>query len=291
MKASLNRLSEYPAFDESSLVKATLSRSEFEFLSSRIREIAGIHITEHKVAMVESRLQKRLRTLGIRNFSDYINLIDRDASELTEFINALTTNKTEFFREPFHFEFLTQTIIPKLVSASNLGVLSVWCAAASTGEEPYTIAMVLSEALALQKGWDFRILATDIDTKVLQTAEHGKYRSDLIHPVPFELQRKYLQRGKGPMSGQYRIAPALARHLKFRPFNLVSDELQTNILFDIIFLRNVLIYFQPETIQIVIDRIYSRLKPGGYLFIGHSETLNRVNHKFRPLHSAIYQKN
>jgi chemotaxis protein methyltransferase CheR len=229
--------------------------------------------------MIQSRLHRRVRDLGLQSLDEYCEHLFSPAgaaAERVHFINAVTTNKTDFFREPQHFRYLTETALPQIersVRPDPNGRISVWSAACSSGEEAYTTAMVLSEYGAGRPRFDFRILATDISTKVLQMAQDGIYSKEQIAPVPPLLRNKYVRYGKGDRS-LTRIAPALRRTVSFHQLNLMDADYCVRDMFDIIFCRNVLIYFERPTQEAVINKLCRNLKPGGYLFVGHSESLS-----------------
>jgi chemotaxis protein methyltransferase CheR len=260
-----------------------MSEGDFSRLSQFIYKVCGIKITPAKKVMIESRLSKRLRELKIQNFRDYCDYLFSDRGmekELVTMIDIVTTNKTDFFRESSHFDFLSDKAVPELVRQHDAGIrrkLRVWSAGCSSGEEPYTLSMVLSELRNRYRGFDFEILATDISTRVLQKAALGIYEEDKVVPVPIEMKRKYLLRGKGSHQGSVRIVPELRATIRFGRLNFMDSEFGIKDRMDIIFCRNVIIYFDRATQERLLKRFCEQLVPGGYIFMGHSETLNGMD--------------
>jgi chemotaxis protein methyltransferase CheR len=244
---------------------------DFRRIVRMIRARAGIHLGEHKRDMVYSRLSRRVRALGLQRFCDYLDLVEEDdgADETQAFVNALTTNLTSFFREAHHFE-----ILADLLRASR-GPVTIWCCAASTGEEPYSIAMTACEAFGTDAP-PVRILATDIDTQVLQTAATGVYPIERLEAVSPERRRAFFQRGSGTNAGMCRVKPALRALVSFRPLNLLDDDYALRGGFAAVFCRNVMIYFDKPTQREVLARVMPLLAPGGLLFAGHSESFTHA---------------
>lgn len=274
---------------------AALGAAEFRRLADFIHAHCGIRLPSAKRIMVESRLRKRLRALGLSSFREYCDLVfgARGGGERLHLVDALTTNKTDFFREPQHFEYLLRTALPQLVRDFGAGVrrpLAVWSAACSTGEEPYTLAMVLAEVAGKIAGFRFQILATDISTRVLEHARRGIYAADRVEPVPAALRRKYLLRSRDRARNLVRVAPQLRGLVKLRRLNLLDDDLGLRERQDAIFCRNVLIYFDRETQEGVLNRLCRHLAPGGYVFLGHSETINGLGVPLRPVAPTIYRR-
>ncbi|MEI8348448.1 MAG: protein-glutamate O-methyltransferase [Pseudomonadota bacterium] len=263
---------------------------EFQVLAKKLLDDTGINLTLSKKSMIEGRLSSRLRELSIHSFKEYIEFIKKTPSEGEVFINALTTNKTDFFREPEHFNYLTKTVLPEFLAKNPEKKFRLWSGASSTGEEIYTLSIVLNEFFGSHHGYDYKIVGTDIDTEVLDQAKAGIYARHVIQCVRPDLLAKYFKKVGAVTSDKYEVSAELKRLVKFRQFNLLKSEFQVPIKFDVIFLRNVLIYFLPETIEIVIKRMYQHLKPGGYLFLGHSEALTSINHSFKYLKNSIYVK-
>jgi chemotaxis protein methyltransferase CheR len=215
--------------------------------------------------------------------------------EIFHMIDAVTTNKTDFFREPNHFDYLVQQALPHLIKQQGAGVkrrLVAWSAGCSTGEEAYTIAMVLNEFGKQFPGlsFDFRILATDISTKVLETAKRAIYGEEKVDPIPMHFRKQYLLRSKDPSKGRVRIVPRLRQYVRFRRLNFLQDDFGFREGLDIIFFRNVLIYFKKSTQKQILRKVLRYLRPGGYLFIGHSETLLEMNLPLHAVAPTIYQR-
>ncbi len=267
---------------------------EYSLIANLMFEKSGVFLDKQKIPMIQARLAKRLTELGLRDFREYCSFLRRDDREITEFINTLTTHKTDFFREPEHFEILKKHIMPEWIRNTKNHKVRVWSAACSSGEEVYTLAMVLREffmADPMLMNWDYKILGTDIDTNVVAKATAGIYSRDVVSPVRPDLLQKYFMRGTGDNNGKYRVRDDLRRIVKFRQHNLLHELGGLgNVRFQAIFLRNVLIYFKEETREYVIGRLCDALVDGGYLFVGHSESLNGIKHSFRLMRSAIYRK-
>ncbi len=274
---------------------AKLSDSEFDALSGFIQENFGIKMPPAKKTMLEARLQKRLRRLEIYSFKEYCELLfsrEGQRNELFHMIDVITTNKTEFFREPQHFEYLVDEAIPELLSDCHgrYRMLRVWSAGCSTGEEPYTIAIVLEEYKELHKGVDYSILASDISERVLDVARTAVYPIDKTSMFPFYLKRKYLLKSKDESKASVRIKPGLRKKIDFENINLIGESLRVGECMDVIFCRNVLIYFDRHTQELLLTRLYDRLCRGGYLFLGHSETLCGMNLDFVSVAPTVYRK-
>jgi len=263
------------------------STQDFERVRRLIYDHAGINLHAGKQAMVYSRLSRRLRETGHRSFSDYLGWLQQAhdsaaRSEWQQFVNGLTTNLTSFFREAHHFECLAQDLRERQGRD-----LRIWCAAASTGEEPYSIAMVVDETLgALARA---EIVASDIDTTVLAAAERGVYDAASRGLSPARLQRHFL-RGKGANEGHIRVRPALARRVGFRALNLVDSSWELGGPFHIVFCRNVMIYFDAPTQRRVLERLHAALLPDGLLYVGHSENFTQAREWFRLRGKTVYVK-
>jgi chemotaxis protein methyltransferase CheR len=253
-----------------------LSPTDFDRLGRFIQAASGIKMAPNKLTMLEMRLRRRLRVLGIDSFAAYCRrLFDEGGlqSEAVHLIDAVTTNKTDFFREPAHFRYLADAVVPELLEARGEGTqLTFWSAACSTGAEPYTLAMVLDD-LAGRLPFRYSILATDICTEVLQTAIAGIYPAATLEPTPEALHKRYVQRSRDRSQGLVRIAPELRSKVRFGRLNLIEPTLPAPRDLDVVFCRNVLIYFDRPTQHQVVRRLCDHLRPGGYLFLGHSETL------------------
>lgn len=268
------------------------TQKDFNFLKQVANERTGIVVTDDKFDMFYSRLSRRVRALGLRDFAEYCDLVrnDRSGEEVLELVNSITTNLTAFFRENHHFEFLTKTIIPEFKQRNAASrTLRIWSSGCSTGEEPYSLAITLREATAQLSGWDCRIMATDIDSNVLATAARGVYNMERTKGIQPARLKKWFLKGTGNNAGMVRMKPTLKELIQFGQLNLMDDwhleELQ-----DVIFCRNVIIYFDKESKTRLIERYAQNLKPGGYLIIGHSESLYRVSERFELLGNTIYRK-
>lgn len=250
-------------------VAAAMTAAEFQRITALVNQLTGIVIKEHKREMVHSRISRRLRALGLPNFAAYLDLVEspRGADEIGELINVITTNLTAFFRENHHFEHLQQEILDPM-AAQRAGRIRIWSSACSSGEEPYSIAMtVLGSAAAASA--DLKILATDLDTNMLQRASNGVYPEDRVKPIPAHLAKRALTRCA---SGDYAFSDAAKRMITFRQINLLHDWPMSGP-FDAIFCRNVLIYFDADTKAQIVNRMAQLLRPDGALYLGHSESL------------------
>lgn len=273
-----------------------ISDREFRQLRELIHAHTGIVLADHKRALVCSRLSKRLRHHGLRRFADYYTLVtegDPSSIELTEMVNAITTNKTDFFREAHHFRFLIDHLFPQIRAAAARGLrsrrLRLWSAGTSTGEEAYSLAITVCEAFASEESWDIRILATDIDTRVLEHACKGVYAANQAERIPQELLRRYFYRGQRRYAGHVRAKPVLTNLLRFASLNLVKDDWPLRGAFDAILCRNVLIYFDRQTQDSLLKRFFRHLCPGGYLIVGHSESFHGTALPLRHLGQSVYQ--
>ena len=267
----------------------TITAEEFERFRALIYDESGISLNEQKRTLVESRLSKRLQHLGIQTFSEYYSVITEDANreEFMQMLDLISTNKTNFFREPHHFDFLRTTILPGLAAARQI---RIWSSACSSGEEPYTIAMTLLESVQDAALWDCKILASDLSTKVLAKAASGVYDQDRFRDVPPDLLQRYFLRGRDGSAGLYKVKPHLAAMIQFRRINLMEERFPITTPLDLIFCRNVMIYFERPTQETLVNKFYGYLKPGGYLFIGHSESLQWLKHPFQTVVPTVYYK-
>ncbi len=264
---------------------------DFDRIRRLVREHAGINLTEAKKDMVYSRLARRLRALGLKRFSDYCALVENDdGGELVNFTNSITTNLTAFFRENHHFEYLANTLLPRLRREKTAERrIRAWSAGCSTGEEPYSIAMVLKESLPAHENWDVRILATDLDSNVLETASRGIYSEQRLSGVSPERRHRWFLKGRGRHEGSVRVSPALQEIIRFRQLNLLR-EWPFRGPFDFIFCRNVVIYFDKPTQKTLFERYADVLTEQAHLFIGHSESLFKVTDRFKLIGQTIYCK-
>ena len=273
-----------PILDESPC--RPLRASEFAKIRRLAYEIFGLDLRSGKETLVSARLGKQIRQTGCRSFDEYYDRVvtDLTGESLVELIDALTTNHTSFFREPAHFEFLRKTFVPEW---NNRGVLDVWSAACSTGEDPYSIAMCLLNELGDAASGKFRILATDISKRVLAKAQQGIYAAESFAAVPAAQLRKYWLRGNGDWAGAYRAKNELRALIEFRRLNLL-DPVSHLGRFQLIFCRNVMIYFDRSTQQRVVEALFRVLSPGGYLLTGHAESLTGLHHGLRSVQPAVY---
>jgi len=268
-----------------------LTDKEFKLFQEIIYRQTGIHMSEKKRNLIVARLSKRLRALNLNNFSEYYQYLsdENSSDEIINLINRVTTNKTDFFREIHHFEFLLQDVLPAIIKEGNSTRerrLRIWSAGCSTGEEPYSLAMTVSEAFKGERGWDIKILATDLDTEVLMKAMTGIYSSQVITPVPINYISKYLER----TANGYEVTRAIKSMVSFRKLNLMDQAFPMKKTFDIIFCRNVMIYFDDETKASLVRKFHHHLKDNGFMFIGHSESLMYMKDLFRFLKHTVYQK-
>lgn len=276
-------------------ISAVLSDREFKRFSAFIYDEVGIKMPPAKKTMLEARLQKRLKALGIGTFEEYADYVfsaDGKGDELVHLIDVVTTNKTDFFREPAHFEYLVKFAVPSLMNANDAGFrapLRIWSAGCSTGEEPYTLAMVMTEFAATNPGFRTSILASDISTVVLSKARNAIYTEDRVDTIPLHLKKKYLLKSKDKNRGLVRIAPQLRSLVQFQRLNFM-EEFGMREHMDIIFCRNVIIYFDKPTQERLLNRFHKQLNRGGFLFLGHSETLNGLDVPLSPVASTVYRK-
>jgi chemotaxis protein methyltransferase CheR len=277
-------------------VPRDLSDREFQSFRTLVATHSGIALGPHKRALLQARLGRRLRTLGLTTFADYHRLLiehDPQGEELVRFINAVTTNKTHFYREPHHFAYLAERWAPAMVGRASRGgerAVRIWSAGCSTGEEPYTIAMTVADALPHADGWSVRILASDIDTDVLERAAAGVYSIDAAGAIPPAVLKRHFLRGTGTSTDLMRVRPSLRSLVAFRRINLLEDQWPSGASFDVIFCRNVLIYFDRPTQQRVIERLGACLKDDGVLVLGHSEGILGMTNGLRHVGHTIYRK-
>lgn len=261
------------------------TNTDFDRIQTLIYQRAGISLHNGKHAMVYSRLSRRLRDTGHQSFKDYLNWLEgQDGPEWQEFINALTTNLTSFFREQHHFEILANHLKSKPASTT----WRVWCNAASTGEEPYSLVMTAIEALGAKA--NFALTASDIDSKVLASAAQGVYRLEGLKGVSAERMQHFFMRGKGANEGMARIKPELQRMIAFIRVNLIRDDWPFREPFDVVFCRNVMIYFDAPTQRKVLERIHRVMAPGGLLFVGHAENFSESRDLFVLRGKTVYER-
>ena len=271
----------------------SFDQKDFDFIAGLIKSKAGIVLNDSKINMVYGRLSRRLRALGMTNFGQYCDLVasPEGKDELMMFTNSLTTNLTKFFREAHHFEHMTNSLLPDVVDkAKQTGKrrLRIWSAGSSSGEEPYTIAMTVLDYMKDIHKWDARILATDIDTNMLDTSRKGIYTAERVENIPSHLQKMFVH-PSSEEPGKFQMSPKLQSLIAFKSLNLL-ERWPMKGPFDAIFCRNVIIYFDRETQKNLIERYADLLAPGGILYVGHSESLFDVTKRFKLLGQSIYQK-
>ncbi len=266
-----------------------LSDSDFEKFSDLVYQKTGINLHYGKKQLLQSRANKILRKRGISSYREYFQIIveDKSQQELHEFINLISTNVTHFFREEKHFQFMKEVWAPDILKRGEKNI-EIWSSACSSGEEPYSIAICLKELLD-GTGQKYSVFASDISTKVLSMAQRGIYTRDRIENIPPDLVRRYFQEGRESAMGYVKLKNEIRNMVSFRRINLIEPF--TNLkTFDIIFCRNVMIYFDFPTKQLIVEKLYHQIKPGGYLFIGHSESLNGLSTRFKYIMPATYRK-
>ena len=274
------------------MMSTNLSECDFRRFSRLIHDNCGINLHDGKKELVRARLGKRLRETGLRDFKAYWRFVTQEETgeELVRMLDAISTNQTSFFREEKHFDFLKDTVFPSYVhSKGDLRTLRFWSAGCSSGEEPYSLGIRLLEYFGEHSRFNMKILATDISTKVLAQAEMGVYPAKRLSTIPHIILKRYFQRGYGTQEGNFRVKPLLRDIIEFRRFNLM-EPFPFREVFDVTFCRNVMIYFHRKTQQGLIDKFYDSPLRGGYLFIGHSETLAGIRHSFRYIMPGVYQK-
>jgi chemotaxis protein methyltransferase CheR len=269
------------------------SDREFHQLRDLVLHHAGIHLSDAKKPLVYGRLLRRVRELGLATFGDYYRRVLESEDELTLFLDRITTNETHFFREPHHFVHLAETVVPRLMEDAAAGLreksVRVWSAGCSTGEEPYSIAMTLLDRLP-RGGWTIDILATDLSTRVLDVARSATWAASRTSGIPGEFLQSFMLRGIGSREGQVRASAQLRSIVRVQRLNLNDDAYPAEAPFDLIFCRNVLIYFQPARRQRVLLRLVSRLAPGGQLFVGHAESVQGLPERLRSVCPTVYAR-
>ena len=272
---------------------SVMSSADFNRLSSFIYTHYGIKLPHTKKTMLEGRLHKRLSALkltGFKAYCDYLFSTEGQRLELTPMIDLVTTNKTDFFREAAHFDFLTRDVLPKLFKEQHSKPFKIWSAGCSTGEEPYTMAMVLSEFGANNPGFNYDIFATDISTRVLESAITAVYQEEKVLPIPLGYKKKYLLKSKDARNRTVRIVPELRSKVSFGRLNFIDGDFSNIPAFNAVFCRNVLIYFDRETQEKVIRKLASKIEKGGFLFLGHSESVSGMDLPLTQVQPAIFKK-
>jgi chemotaxis protein methyltransferase CheR len=270
-------------------MSATLTDKEFDQFKTLIYQQVGITLDTPKKTLLVSRLGKRLRELSLPSYQAYFDRVSGKGGEeeLTQLVDLISTNKTDFFREPVHFDFLREQVLPQVQATRSL---RIWSSASSSGEEPYTIAMTLTDAIPDPSRWDIKVLASDISTRVLAKAAAGIYEEERVVQLPQDVVRRHFLRGKGEQAGKLKIRKHLSEMIAFRRINLMAPAFPIKTPLDVIFCRNVMIYFDRPTQATLMGKFYRYLRPGGYLFIGHSESLQWIEHQFTYVKPTIYQK-
>lgn len=269
-----------------------LSSRNFEALSRYIYDYSGIKMPITKLTMLEGRLRRRLRATGIASFNGYCDYLFKQGGiekEAIFLIDAVTTNKTDFFREPKHFDFMQSTGLQEMVAAGHKR-FRLWSAACSIGAEPYTMAMVMQDFVESTSGIDYRILATDLSTDVLHAARRGVYPRDMVQPVPGEMKRRYVMTSRDASRSEVRIHPRLRSTIGFARMNLMDSAYKVGEPMHMIFCRNVLIYFDKPTQAKVLTRLCDCLLPGGFLYVGHSETVTGISLPVRQVANTVFKK-
>lgn len=280
---------------EAEIFPDDLSQEDFERFAHLITRSLGIRMAEAKRTMLQGRLARRIRQLRLSGFEQYRQYLFHSPAgeeELVHFIDAVTTNKTDFFREPQHFDYLVNSALPTLdrFPDARAWTARVWCAGCSSGEEAWTLAMVLSEHRKRRPGFDFSILATDISTRVLAQAREATYPQALVESVPMDLRKNYLLSSRDASRKLVRVIPGLRQKVRFERLNFMDQTYGVRTPFETIFFRNVLIYFDRPTQEAVVNRLCRHLQPGGYLFAGHSESLAGLHVPLQPVAVAVYRK-
>jgi len=273
---------------------ATLSAGAYRTLVDLVYQHSRIHLGPDKQPMLANRLRKRLRVLGLISYDDYCAVLrsGQGPDEIEQLVDLISTNHTRFFREPEHFTFLTNRILPELAPrlAAAGSPLRVWSAAASSGEEPYSLAIVLAEFFHEPASVDWQVEASDISHRMLEEAERGIYPLDARHALPPELLRRYFQRGVGDHAGYCRVKAELRKRVRFQRINLFQAEYPVPKDQHVIFCRNVMIYFDPASRATLVHKFTRQLAPGGFLVIGHSESLMGIRHDLKPVRQSVFRK-
>lgn len=276
------------------IFSAKMTDGEFNRLSEFVYEQSGIKMPPAKKIMLQSRLQRRLRELKITNFkeySDYVFSEDGLKNEIIHMLDVVSTNKTDFFREPVHFDFLSSVVLPEIMNSGRMSNnVKIWSAGCSSGEEPYTIAITLNEFKKDYPNMDFSIVGTDISSQILQKASMAIYKEDRIVNIPIELKRKYFLKSKDRINKTVRVVSDLRKKTNYLRLNFMNDTYNLPDLFDVIFCRNVLIYFNRDIQEKVINKLCTKLKSGGYLFIGHSESILGMTVPLEQIKPTIFRR-
>jgi chemotaxis protein methyltransferase CheR len=274
---------------------AAIQTEDYEFIRQLVYQHSRINLGSDKAELVSSRVQKRLRALGLNSIETYCEFLRSPdgGQEMTDLLDVISTNVTDFFREAAHFEFLNDVVIPdwlKHGSKSSDNVFRTWSAACSSGEEPYSIAITLAEFFRQRRGYEWRVEASDLSTRVLERGGRGVYRAERVKLPSSDWLGRYFQCGVGDSEGYYRVKKELQVRVKFRHLNLFDWPYPFTEKMQVIFCRNVMIYFNRETQDQLVPRLADQLVPGGYLFVGHSESLIGLDHKLKCVHPSVYRR-
>ncbi len=271
-----------------------MSESDYTNFSTLIYKKAGINLHEGKKSLLKARLTKYLRKTRFGSLEEYYQYLMNDdtGEEMVRLLDVISTNLTYFFREPKHYDFLRSKALPQVLEFSdslNKRAIRVWSAGCSSGEEAYSLGIVLNQFLCSHEGLQIQILATDISTRVLKKATDGIYEKEKLEKIPYDLRSRYFQRGINKRSGYYRVKPQLRKMISFRRLNLM-EPFPPGRTFQIIFCRNVMIYFDKHTQERIVQKFYGALEKGGFFFIGHSESLTNIKHAFQYIQPSVYRK-
>ena len=271
-----------------------LSDGEFQKFSNYVHDVSGINLHEGKKELLKARLGKVLRERNFPSFREYYERVvtDQSGHELTILLNSISTNLTQFFREPEHFDLLKKKVLPEIMNmkiSSRNNILRFWSAGCSSGEEAYTIAIAVNEVLKHRGKWQFKVLATDLSTKSLSTASAGIYEKEKTMRIPIDLKRRYFQKGQNRWEGYFRVKREIKEKITFQRLNFM-ERFYFKDLFDAIFCRNVMIYFDNPTKELLIQKFFHSLSEGGYLFIGHAESLTAIKYHLKYIQPSVYQK-
>jgi chemotaxis protein methyltransferase CheR len=278
----------------SAVYKLQMPDQVFEKLSAFIYKQYGIKMPPVKKVMLQSRLQRRLREMNMNSYEQYCDFLfskEGEALELVHMIDVVTTNKTDFFREPAHFDFMQQVVLPDFVARNKQKTtMKLWSAGCSSGEEVYTLAIILSDFMENHKNFDFSILGTDISTRILQKAVDAIYTEERAANIPLEIKKKYFLKSKDRDRPTVRLIPQIRKKASYQRLNFMDDSYNVHETFDVVFCRNVLIYFDREAQTNVINRLCNHLKPGGYFFLGHSESITGMKVPLMQLKPTVFMK-
>jgi len=276
----------------SNYYNAQLSKKDFALLSKFIYDQCGIKLPEYKLVMLQSRIQKRLRSLKIDDFPkyvDYLFSVEGQKHEIIHLLDVVTTNKTDFFREPVHFEFMEDTALPEFSNAGGRN-MKIWSAGCSSGEEPYTIAMVLNEFIEGNSRFNYSILATDLSTDILQKAANAVYKMERVDTMPQFYLHKYFMKNKNTDKPLVKVKPNLRTKISYKRLNFMLPSYDVDKDFNLIFCRNVLIYFERDVQEMVINKLCKHLVLGGYFFLGHSESIINMDVPLKQIMPSVYQR-